>query len=81
MPLSQLEEEAHARLGQLLAVQDGARRMVKQQMREPAAQELREAQSEDLDRAIRRLSHPAVQASIMVYLEGLQSKKKKKAEP
>jgi 3,2-trans-enoyl-CoA isomerase len=74
VPLSSMRHEANSRLAALLQVPDVARRTAKQQLRHEAAEALRMAQSEDLDAVIRLVSTPAVQASIVGYLESLRKK-------
>jgi 3,2-trans-enoyl-CoA isomerase len=78
VPLSRLAEEAHVKIGELLAVPDGARAMAKADLRQEAADVLRDTQNEDLNRFIELVTQPAVQTSIAKYLESLGGDKKKK---
>lgn len=76
-PLDRLDDEAHALLDELLAVPDNARGAVKLQLREEAAEALREAQSEDLDAFVTMIEEPAVQEALRGHIASLGKKKKK----
>lgn len=74
VPLAGLTDEANSRLASLLAVPEGSRRLAKLQLRQEAAERLRDAQSEDLDEVLQLVTQPAVQHSIRTYLESLSKK-------
>lgn len=76
VPLAALTDESNARLSALLAVPDHARSLAKAQLRQGAADALREAQSEDLDDLLKLVTQPHVQTSVRLYLESLSSKGK-----
>lgn len=78
VPLSRVAEEARARLAELLAVPDGARASVKQQLRHEAADALREHMSEDLDAFVSLVEKPSVQQQLISHIDGLKNKDKGK---
>jgi len=74
--LAGLNNAVAARMAELLAVNEKGRVSIKRQLREEAATELRERQSEDLDWFIHVVQQEDVQASLGVYLESLKKKPK-----
>ena len=64
VPLHQLSDAAQAKLEELLRVPDAARRKLKIQLRQDAAEALREAQSEDLDAFVSFTAQPEVQRTV-----------------
>lgn len=80
VPLHQLSDAAQAKLEELLRVPDAARRKLKIQLRQDAAEALREAQSEDLDAFVSFTAQPEVQRTVASYVESLGSGTKAKKD-
>jgi len=72
--LADLNNVASSRLAELLAVNERGRVSIKKQLREPAAEALRERQSEDLDWFIHVVQQEDVQAALGAYIESLRKK-------
>jgi 3,2-trans-enoyl-CoA isomerase len=72
--LAELNNVASSRLAELLAVNERGRVSIKKQLRDPAAEALRERQSEDLDWFIHVVQQEEVQASLGAYIESLKKK-------
>mmetsp|Transcript_272 Transcript_272/g.714 ORF Transcript_272/g.714 Transcript_272/m.714 type:complete len:97 (-) Transcript_272:36-326(-) len=72
--LADLNNVASSRLDELLAVNESGRVSIKRQLRQAAAEALRERQDEDLDDFIHVMQKEHVQVSLGAYLESLKKK-------